>query len=651
MVNNVQMGYNLMWRFLLEEGAERLRREFAMVISGEARDRLLLSVSKPTRYLGDELNAIHKDPRSVKVRFALAFPDVYEVAMSHLGTHILYNVLNSRDDVAAERVFAPWVDMEDALRRDSIPLFALETWDRVSDFDMVGFSLQYEMGYGNVLNMLDLAGIPRWASKRDETHPLVLAGGPCALNAEPLAPFFDLMALGEGEDVVNEIIEIYVSWKEAGKPSGKKGLLKRFAHTDGIYVPSLYEVEYNDDGTVKAIQPEKDVPRRVKKRVVADLDRAPFPIKPIVPYMEVAHDRLTLEVFRGCTRSCRFCHAGYVYRPVRERSPEVLLDQAKRAWAATGHDEISLSSLSTTDYTAVRDLLRNLGSEFTCKGVGISLPSLRANPCSLDLAGEVQGIRKSVLTLAPEAGSQRLRDVINKHVTEEGFLETVRQAFQAGWDSLKLYFMLGLPQEDDEDLEALVDLVKKARGVYRTERGKGRLRLTVSASVFIPKPHTPFQWEGQINMDEIKRRQEYLAHRLRMPGVKFNWHDAEVTFIEAALSRGDRRMAPVIEAVWERGARFDAWTEHFEFDRWLEAFNQEGLDPGFYANRERGYEEVLPWDHLDVGVEKAFLIEEHKKALRGEKTTDCRQACVGCGVCQALGVPMDLKGGCLGGAP
>lgn len=615
-----------------------------MVIPGQHRDRLLLSVTKPTRYLGNELNSVRKDPGSVKVRFALAFPDVYEVAMSHLGTHILYGVLNSRDDVAAERVFAPWVDMEERMRSQSLPLFGLETWDSVSKFDIIGFSLQYEMGYSNVLNMMDLAGIPLWSSQRDESHPLILGGGPCVYSGEPIAPFFDAMVLGEGERVLNEVVDGYISWKYSGRPRGKRGLLEGLAEIPGVYIPSLYRVTYTDKGMVKAIVPCQGAPRSIMKRVVDDLDLAEFPLKPIVPNMDVVHDRLVLEVFRGCTRGCRFCSAGYVYRPVRERSPGLLLEQARKCFASTGHDEISLSSLSTTDYSAIGGIVKVLGCEFEPKGVGISLPSLRADSFSLDLARQVQRVRKSGLTLAPEAGSQRLRDTINKDITEEGFLEAVGQAFKSGWDTLKLYFMIGLPGEEDTDLDAIGDLVGGVRQVYRDIAGKRRLRVTVSASVFVPKSHTPFQWEPQPELGEIVRRQQYLAQKLRMPGVRFSWHDPEVSFVEAVLSRGDRRLAFALEGAWRKGARFDAWTEHFRLGRYLEALKEEGLDPGFYANRRRSHDEVFPWDHLSVGLERSFLEEEHRKALRGEKTPDCRtDPCTGCGVCFQLGIPVDLK--------
>ena len=616
-----------------------------MVIEGHDRDRLLLSVTKPTRYLGNELNSVHKDPASVQVRFALAFPDVYEVAMSHLGTHILYQVLNSRPDVYAERVFAPWVDMEEKMREASIPLFSLESWTSAREFDIIGFSLQYEMGYANVLNMLDLAGIPLLASQRASTDPLILAGGPCTLNGEPMAPFFDAMALGEGEDLVLDLVDAYVSWRQSGCTGGRRGLLIDLAAIEGVYVPSLYSIAYHQDGRVSSIEPEAGLPRTVRKRVVADLDMAPFPLSPIVPNMDVVHDRVVLEVFRGCTRGCRFCHAGFTCRPVRERSPQTLLDQARHVLAATGHDEISLSSLSSTDNSEIKTLLDLLG-EFEGRGVGVSLPSIRADALSLSLAERVRRVRKSGLTLAPEAGSQRLRDVINKDVVEADFLEAVAQAFQSGWSALKLYFMVGLPTETDEDLDAMVDLVKRVRGLYKAKMGKGRLRLTVSASVFVPKAHTPFQWEAQIPLDEVRRRQDYLARRLKMPGVRFSWHDAEVSFLEAALSRGDRRVSRAVEGAWRRGARFDAWTEHFRLDRWLEGFREAGLDPAFFANRSRRYDEVFPWNHIDVGLSGDFLMREHRRAMEGQKTPDCRgEPCSGCGVCFQLGVFMDVKGG------
>jgi len=612
---------------------------------------VLEKVEKPTRYIGTEWNSVHKDHRQVAVKFALAFPDVYEVGMSHLGSKILYHELNRREDTAAERVFAPWVDMEEAMRRVGLPLYALESRVPVREFDLVGFTLQYEMSYTNILNMLDLAGIPLTAAARGPDDPFVLAGGPCAFNVEPLADFFDFVVLGEGEEVIHEILDEYLAWQaETGRT--RTGLLRRLAQIEGVYVPSFYQVQYQADGTVRSVLPLADaVPFPLKKRVVADLDTLDYPTRPIVPFMEIVHDRAMLEVFRGCSRGCRFCQAGMIYRPVRERSLAALEEQAEAIVRQTGYNEVSLSSLNTSDYSEVQRLVGNLVDKYRDAGVGVSLPSSRVDSFSVALLEKIQQVRKTGLTLAPEAGTQRLRDVINKNVTEDDFTAAVRDAFRAGWSSLKFYFMIGLPTETEADLDGIANLAKKAVALHReaSRTGGGRARpprITVSVASFVPKAHTPFQWEPQFTVEELKSRQYYLSRMLRHGSIVYNWHDAEVSFLEAVFSRGDRRLGAVLVAAWRLGCRFDGWSEHFRLDLWLQAFADCGLDPAFYANRRRSYTEVLPWDHLGAGVSKEYLINEHQRALQARTTADCRfDRCLDCGVCPDLGVALGVKGG------
>lgn len=607
-------------------------------------DQILPLVNKPARYINREWNSVHKDHREVEVKFAFAFPDVYEVGMSHLGLKIIYHELNRRQDTVAERVFAPWGDMEALLREKALPLFALESRSPLAGFDIIGFTLQYEMSYTNILNMLDLAGVPLLAAERGADDPLVVGGGPCAFNPEPLAGFFDALVLGEGEEVVHELVDVFKAWKRTGRPEGRDGLLERLASVPGIYVPSFYRVDYLPDGRVGKVTPLRPgVPPTVRRRVVKDLDKLDFPTRLVVPFMDVVHDRVMLEVFRGCTRGCRFCQAGMIYRPVRERSPEEILRLAEDSLRHTGYREISLASLSTADYSCIEDTVEKLVDRYGREGVGVSLPSLRVDSFSVRLAEQVQRVRKTGLTFAPEAGSERLRRVINKGVTEDDLLNTVRQAFSTGWEAVKLYFMIGLPTEDYGDLDGIAELVGKVLAAGREARGGKRVRVTVSASSFVPKPHTPFQWEPQLPVQELRARQDYLRRRLNRPGVVFDWHDSQLSFLEAVFSRGDRRLGAVLLEAWRLGCKFDAWSEEFRFYRWEEAFARTGLDPAFYANRRREPDEVFPWDHLDSGVTREFLEEEYRRALAGEGTPDCRMDyCTMCGACPGLGVRVKL---------
>lgn len=599
---------------------------------------ILGRVSKPARYTGKEWNSITKDHAQVDITFALAFPDVYEVAMSHQGLKILYHILNRRSDCAAERVFSPWVDMEAEMRAASIPLHTLESFRPVREFDVLGFTLQYELSYSNILNMLDLAGIPLLTKDRTEEHPFVIAGGPCAFNAEPIADFIDFFALGESEEAINEIADCLTQWKKAGKPGGRQGLLEQMAAMEGIYVPSFYDINYNPDGTIESISPNHPKAKSViYKRLVKDLETLEYPTKPIVPYLDTVHDRAVIELFRGCTRGCRFCQAGMLYRPVRERKPETLLKIAQELIDNTGYSEISLTSLSSADYSHLQELVRALIAQFRGQGVSVSLPSLRIDSFSVELAQEVQQVRKSGLTFAPEAGSQRMRNIINKGVTEQNLEDAVRSAFQAGWSTVKLYFMIGLPGETDEDIKGIADLAYKVLDIYKQVKGKRGAKVTVSVSSFVPKSHTAFQWFGQNSVAEIERKQQYLRSLIRDRNITYNYHDARTSFMEGVFARGDRRLGAVLSHAWKAGAKYDGWTEHFRYDLWMEAFAVTGIDPAFYANRERGAEECLPWDHLDAAVHKNFLLEEYRRAIAEEPTIDCRRdLCSACGVCPGL---------------
>lgn len=601
-------------------------------------DHIMGQVTKPVRYMGNEYNMVEKDPNQVSIRFAFAFPDVYEVGMSHLGMKILYHQLNERNDTYCERVFAPWVDMEEKMRQEGIPLFALETKSPISEFDIVGFTLQYEMSYTNILNMLDLAGIPLLTKDRGEGHPFILVGGPCAYNVEPLADFVDLVALGEGEELTEELLDLYGEWKSAGE--SRVAFLERAARIPGVYVPSFYDVAYLEDGRVSAITPNKPVaPNKIAKRIVRDMDAVYYPEQIIVPFMDIVHDRIMLELFRGCTRGCRFCQAGMIYRPIRERNPEKLLDLAEKLVKSTGYEEMSLSSLSSSDYSGLEQLVRQLMSRFEQDRVALSLPSLRLDSFEKEFIEEMQKVRKTGLTFAPEAGTQRLRDVINKGVTEEDLIKTVSDSFASGWNSVKLYFMIGLPTETEEDLQGIADLAKLVKDSYykidKEKRQKG-LKITISSSSFVPKPFTPFQWEPQDTMEQLREKQIFLRNALRIKNVDYNWHDSEVSYLEAVFARGDRRLGSVLMSAWQNGARFDGWTEQFHWDAWKKAFEDNNLQPEFYAYRRREKDEVLPWDHIDTGVTKAFLWMEWQKAQRAETTADCRLNCTGCGI-QRLG--------------
>ncbi|MGI6570453.1 MAG: TIGR03960 family B12-binding radical SAM protein [Caldicoprobacterales bacterium] len=598
-------------------------------------DRIMGQVSKPARYMGNEYNMVEKNPEDVSIRFAFAFPDIYEVGMSHMGMKILYHLLNERADTYCERVFAPWVDMEQKMRQTGIPLFTLETKSPVSDFDLLGFTLQYEMSYTNILNMLDLAGIPLLAEERKEGHPFVIAGGPCAYNAEPLADFLDIIALGEGEELIEELLDLYGDWKQSGE--SRTAFLERAARIPGIYVPSFYDVSYLEDGRISSVSPNRDgVQPRVSKRIAADMDKTWFPERIIVPFMDIVHDRIMLELFRGCTRGCRFCQAGMIYRPVRERSPERLLELAEKLVQSTGYEEMSLSSLSSSDYSQLELLVRQMMDRFAKKRVSLSLPSLRLDSFEKEYIQEMQKVRKTGLTFAPEAGTQRLRDVINKGVNEEDLINTMTAAFESGYSTVKLYFMIGLPTETEADLRGIADLARKVTDCYsrlqQAGQRKKRLKVTISTSSFVPKPFTPFQWEPQDTMEQLREKQQFLKQALRIRNVEYNWHDPEVSFLEAVFARGDRRLGRVLLSAWKKGAKFDGWSEHFNMAAWMEAFEDNKLSPDFYAHRRREKDELLPWDHIDAGVTKSFLWMELQKALRGETTPDCRLDCAGCGI-------------------
>ncbi len=596
-------------------------------------DGLLKSVEKPSRYTGNEWNSVIKDPKSINIRFAFCFPDTYEIGMSHLGMKILYHLLNERPDCYCERVFAPWTDMEDKMRENNIPLYALESKDPVKAFDFVGFTLQYEMSFSNIVNMLDLAGIPILSEERLQEAPFVCAGGPCAYNPEPLADIVDFFMMGEGEEIINEVMDVYGQWKGTGRT--RQEFLEEIAKLEGIYVPSFYTFDYNEDGTIKELIPLKpQYPLSIRKRIIKDMDKAYFPEKIIVPYTDIVHDRIMLEIFRGCTRGCRFCQAGFIYRPVREKSPERLLELAKKLEESTGYEEISLTSLSTSDYTGLEPLTTGLLEDMEERKVNLSLPSLRIDSFSLDLMEKAQKVRKSGLTFAPEAGTQRLRDVINKGVEEEDLLKAVSLAFNGGWNGVKLYFMLGLPTETLEDVAGVADLAFKVVDVYRNvpreRKGKG-LNVTVSTATFVPKAFTPFQWEAQDSIENVHEKQMHLKDKIRSKQITYNYHENKLSFMEAVFARGDRRVCKVLIKAWQMGCRFDGWGEHFNYALWMKAFEECGVDPYFYATRKREYDEIFPWDHIDVGVSKKYLINENKKALEGKVTPNCSVYCGGCG--------------------
>lgn len=595
-------------------------------------EKILPLVQKPARYSGGELGSIMKNNEDIFIRFAFCFPDLYEVGMSHLGMKILYGLYNSEPDTWCERVFAPDMDMEQQMREHNIPLFALESRDPIKEFDFIGFTLQYEMCYTTVLHMLELAGVPLLAADRDEGHPLIIAGGPCACNPEPLADFFDIFVLGEGEEVNMELNDLYREHKKKGY--NKKAFLLDAAKIGGVYVPAFYDVTYHEDGRVKAITPNEDVPATVRKRIVLDLDSMYYPDNFVVPFTDIVHDRAMSEIFRGCIRGCRFCQAGFIYRPVREKSVDTIDKQSHTLCSNTGYEEFSLTSLSTSDYTQLEGLLPRLLEWAEKEQVNISLPSLRVDGFSEELAKRLNVLRRSGLTFAPEAGTQRLRDAINKNLSEQEILETARRAFSGGWTQVKLYFMNGLPTETVEDIEGIAALGQKVVNVfYNTpDRVKGKgVTVSVSVSCFVPKPFTPFQWEPQDTMEQLEQKQRHLLASLTTRKISLSWHDAKTSFTEAIFARGDRRLGKALLEANRRGFHLDAWDEHFDFDAWMDVFKTVGLDPAFYANRRRDYDEVFPWDHLDYGVSKAFLQRENEKAHASETTPNCRQKCSGCG--------------------
>lgn len=611
-------------------------------------DRILPKVMKPGRYVGGEWNMIRKDWEKTDVRAAFVFPDVYEVGMSNLALRILYGLINSYEEFLCERAFAPWPDMEEKMKEEGIPLYALESFHPLKDFDVVGFTLQYELSYTNILNILGLSGIPFRSADRRKTkiddssshYPFIIAGGPCAYNPEPLAPFIDFFLLGEGEEQFPAILHVIKEGKARDQSRDK--ILEEVSKLQGVYVPEYYDFTYKPDGTIQELKVKEGHPKVIRKAVIKDFSSAYFPEKVIVPYTEAVHDRVVLEVMRGCTRGCRFCQAGMIYRPLRERDPEKLLQQAERSIEATGYEEISLVSLSTSDYSCVNRVLEDLMGKMQEKGVSVSLPSLRLDSFDVKIAEQVQKVRKSGLTFAPEAGTQRLRDVINKGVTEEDLLRTTEAAFRAGWSSVKLYYMIGLPTETYEDLDGIIDQARKVLDIARKAGRKGA-RVTVSASSFVPKPHTPFQWEGQDETEVLKEKQEYLKKRLRDSRIKFIYHDIGTSFMEAVIARGDRKIADLLEWAVKAGCKFDGWTEHFAFALWKQGLAETGIDPHFYANRTFSVAEILPWDHLSSGVSKEYLLEEYKKALAEVGTPDCREKCGLCGVCPDVAKPVKFK--------
>ena len=600
-------------------------------------ERILPRVQKPARYTGGEYNAVKKDPAQVDTRIAFCFPDTYEIGMSNLGMRILYGVMNNMDGVWCQRVFAPWGDMEEEMRRAHMPLFALESGEPITDFDIVAFSVGYEMAFTSILNMLDLADIPLHSADRTGLTPLVIAGGTAMYNPEPIADFIDIVSLGEGEDVTAELIELHRKARREGW--SKADFLRRAAQVSGLYVPSLYDVEYNPDGTVKAIIPRDGAPKVVRKRIVKDMDKSYYPTKTIVPSTEIVQDRVTLELFRGCIRGCRFCQAGYVYRPVRNRSEELCVRYGVEACNDSGYQEVTLSSLSTSDYPQLTELCDDLEGFCQERHVHLSLPSLRADHCSMSLMQRLAKGRKSGLTFAPEAGTQRLRDVINKNVTQEELLASCRTAFAGGYSAVKLYFMLGLPTETDEDVLGIADLAARVMHAWRESASNKQrgVRITVSTSWFVPKPHTAFQWEPQISKEEYQRRVKLLREAITTKTVTYNWHDPDTSFLEAVLARGDRRMCKVLEAAWRKGAKLDAWEEYFSLERWMEAFDECGLDPHFYANRQREKDEIMPWSVISSGVTEEYLWRELQRAKAGVTTPDCRTHCNACGANHLVG--------------